>query len=158
MGVTLAVAGWGQRSRRLPHFVPSRCSITARSSFMLHDNSRACEDSLAQFCLRSPLLPWSHPQQLPATGAVNIPSIVSNPGGEMKERTGKHHQSLLESAAKPSAILNSFHKVTKAKLRTYSVLCIMCRGVRSPIERNLTLVWLTSHLLHEHDGGAILIL
>ena len=30
-----------------PHFVPSRCSITARSPFMLHDNGRACEASPA---------------------------------------------------------------------------------------------------------------
>lgn len=122
----------GSKVELPPHFVPSRCSITARSSFMLHDNDHACEASQTRFCLRSHLLPLSRSSQPPAKGAANAHAAVHGP---RKVTEGTCRKATSVSAldySKPLAILASPHSVRKAKLRMYFVLC---RGVRLPSPR-----------------------
>lgn len=105
-----------------PHFVPSRCSITARSSFMLHDNGRACEASRRGFVfgltcfLRRVLCSLLPRPPLP-------PALSSTTQGrETKKRKGKQRQSQMHSAVETFTALASPRNMRKAKFRMFFVL------------------------------------
>lgn len=138
--MTLAVAGWGQRSRRLrtlfplaavlPLARPLCCTIMVGRVKLLR---RGFVFGLTRFLCR--VL-----RSLPLRPPPSLTLRLETQGREMKERMGKQPQSLLQSAVEPLAALALPHNVGKAKLRMHFVLWVVWRGVRLPSARNLTLV------------------